>query len=162
MREIYESKYLTSEEDILSYFYDEGSKFFKCGQGYYDDFVSIDCKVGEGYYTVDIKAEIGSAKQDRGDRVYFVVGIGNVSYEKWSTDRVAKELDIKELTYGDKLLHYKGGLYEYLYEGVHTESEEAVVVYKDKDDNIWVRPKSMFFSEVEVEGKLVPRFETIK
>lgn len=162
MRDYYESEHLNKEEEIVDFFTEFGDEFFVCGQGYYNDFVSIDCKVGEGYYTVDIEAEIGSAKQDRGDRVYFVVGIANVSYEKWSVDRVAKELDIKELTYGDKLLHYKGGLYEYLYEGVHTESEEAVVVYKDRDDNIWVRPKSMFFSEVEVEGKLVSRFETTK
>lgn len=161
MTEIYESKYLTSEEDIISYFHDEGIKFFKCGQGYYDDFVSVDCKVGEDYYTVDIEAEVGSAKQDIGDRVYFVVGIDNVSYEKWSTERVTKEFSSKEMVLGDKLLHYKGGIYEYLYEGTHTESKEAVVVYKDMDNNIWVRPKAMFLSEVEVKGNLIPRFKKL-
>lgn len=45
----------------------------------------------------------------------------------------------------------------------HSESEETLVLYKtmyDKED-LWVRPYSMFFEDVEVDSKIVPRFKYI-
>lgn len=52
--------------------------------------------------------------------------------------------------------HYKGNFYQFLEEGKHSETNEEVVIYKDlKTDKIWVRPKELFFGEVN--GK--KRFE---
>ena len=60
--------------------------------------------------------------------------------------------------------HYKGGEYEYLGTARHSETEEELVLYRPlyNDSGLWVRPKTMFFENVTVEGKSVPRFEEIK
>ena len=60
--------------------------------------------------------------------------------------------------------HYKGGEYRVLKEVISTETKEPLVVYQDlKDESkIWARPRDMFLSEVEVEGKKQPRFEFIR
>lgn len=55
--------------------------------------------------------------------------------------------------------HYKGGLYQVLYEAKHSETLEDLVVYQSlKDFQVWVRPKLMFYSTVTYEGRSVPRF----
>lgn len=60
--------------------------------------------------------------------------------------------------------HYKGGEYEYLGIARHSETEEELVLYRPlyNDSGLWVRPKKMFFENVTIEGKSVPRFEEIK
>jgi hypothetical protein len=59
--------------------------------------------------------------------------------------------------------HYKGG--EYQVHGVvrHSETLEALVLYTPlyNQTGLWVRPHAMFFGEVEVEGRRVPRFELV-
>ena len=67
--------------------------------------------------------------------------------------------------------HYKWHIYEVLFVGRHTETEEQMVVYKsiDKDnacdnwtpDTIWIRPLSMFLENVNIDWKETPRFEYI-
>ncbi|MDO9399590.1 MAG: nucleotide exchange factor GrpE [bacterium] len=58
--------------------------------------------------------------------------------------------------------HYKGGKYCVLYLGYNSENREEVVVYQSIADNkIWVRPKKMFLSRVEIDGKKVNRFEHV-
>lgn len=59
--------------------------------------------------------------------------------------------------------HFKKNEYRVLYTAVDTETKEEMVVYQDlADENkIWVRPKKMFLSEVEVDGKKKLRFEFI-
>jgi len=59
--------------------------------------------------------------------------------------------------------HYKGNMYEVLGTARHSETEEWMVVYKTLygDFSTWVRPYEMFTSTVEVDGKMVPRFEYI-
>ncbi|MBT4153487.1 MAG: DUF1653 domain-containing protein [Candidatus Magasanikbacteria bacterium] len=64
--------------------------------------------------------------------------------------------------------HYKGHLYEIVTEGTHSESHEEMVVYRSLEQNgpyptgtIWVRPKEMFFEEVEVDGEKKKRFTRI-
>lgn len=58
--------------------------------------------------------------------------------------------------------HHKGATYEVICEGVHTETEEDMVVYTDIKDRIWIRPSEMFYGDVELEdGKIVKRFEYI-
>lgn len=63
-----------------------------------------------------------------------------------------------------KFRHYKGGEYEYICEARHSETEELYVVYRPvyNDSGVWIRPRAMFFGEVEVNGAKVPRFEEIK
>lgn len=59
-----------------------------------------------------------------------------------------------------KYRHYKGNEYEVLGEGIHTETEERLIIYKSLYEpyTIWVRPYDMFFETVTVEGKETPRF----
>ena len=40
----------------------------------------------------------------------------------------------------------------------HTENNETLVLYCDKD-NLWARPLQMFLEIVEINGQKVPRFE---
>jgi hypothetical protein len=60
--------------------------------------------------------------------------------------------------------HYKGGKYEVLGIGTHSETEEKLVVYKAlyAPYEIWVRPYEMFFGTTEVNGKSIPRFKKIE
>lgn len=64
---------------------------------------------------------------------------------------------------GSKYRHFKGNEYLVLYLAKHSESEEDMVVYQALYGNkgIWVRPLSMFLEQVEINGKLVSRFEEI-
>ena len=59
--------------------------------------------------------------------------------------------------------HYKGNFYEYLGEVTDSETSEVKVAYQALygQHEVWVRPKEMFFGNVEVEGKPVPRFEKV-
>lgn len=62
----------------------------------------------------------------------------------------------------EKYKHFKGGLYEMVCEAMDSENQEDLIVYKSlKDGKVWVRPKKMFFEQVEVSGKVVPRFERL-
>jgi hypothetical protein len=56
--------------------------------------------------------------------------------------------------------HYKGNLYEVIGIARHSETEEEMVVYRKLygDHSLWVRPLTMFLEQVEVNGRLVPRF----
>lgn len=60
--------------------------------------------------------------------------------------------------------HYKGNLYQVLHTAHHSETEEALVVYRCLygEYSVWVRPLSMFAETVEIDGKTKPRFELIK
>lgn len=62
-------------------------------------------------------------------------------------------------------MHYKNKPYRMLGEAKHSETLEDVVIYECLYENptakVWVRPKQMFFENVTVEGKSVPRFKEI-
>ena len=60
--------------------------------------------------------------------------------------------------------HYKGNLYQVLHTAQHSETEEALVVYRCLygEYGVWVRPLVMFSETVTVDGKQLPRFELIK
>lgn len=77
-----EISYLESEEDIVSYFMEDPYDYFDCGQGYYEDEVNIIVKIKDKFYNVKITAAIGSSKQDRGDRLYFVENAESVEYSE--------------------------------------------------------------------------------
>ncbi|MEC5388281.1 DUF1653 domain-containing protein [Uliginosibacterium sp. H3] len=56
--------------------------------------------------------------------------------------------------------HYKGGEYEVIGVARHSESLEAVVMYRPlyNDSGWWVRPFAMFVEEIEIDGKRQRRF----
>lgn len=61
--------------------------------------------------------------------------------------------------------HYKGGKYEVIGIGRHSETLEELVIYKalynTKDfpeGSLWVRPLAMFAQDVDVDGQVMPRF----
>lgn len=62
-----------------------------------------------------------------------------------------------------KYRHYKGGEYEFIGIARHSEDESEYVVYRPlyNDSGLWIRPKKMFFENVTINGKSVPRFEEI-
>jgi hypothetical protein len=59
--------------------------------------------------------------------------------------------------------HYKGPEYEVIGVARHSETLEALVVYRTlyDDSGLWVRPHALFFEEVEVDGRRRPRFTHI-
>lgn len=56
--------------------------------------------------------------------------------------------------------HYKGGEYEVIGVARHSETHEALVVYRPlyNATGLWVRPHAMFVEQVEQDGRLQPRF----
>jgi hypothetical protein len=59
-----------------------------------------------------------------------------------------------------------GNLYKVHFVAKHSETLEDMVVYEALYENetskFWVRPASMWFEEVEVKGKKVPRFVPVE
>ena len=63
-----------------------------------------------------------------------------------------------------KYRHYKGGLYEVIGIGKHSETLEDMVVYRALygDGGIWVRPARMWNEAVTLPDKTVKRFEYVE
>ena len=61
--------------------------------------------------------------------------------------------------------HYKHKLYEVIGVALHSETQELLVVYRPlykSHAEFWVRPYGMFIENVNINGKIVPRFEKVK
>ncbi|MBQ3076314.1 MAG: DUF1653 domain-containing protein [Clostridia bacterium] len=59
--------------------------------------------------------------------------------------------------------HFKGGLYDLLYLGRHSETEEPMVVYRSlSEGGIWVRPADLWGEMVPFEGGCIPRFAPVE
>ena len=60
--------------------------------------------------------------------------------------------------------HYKGKLYHGMAVVMHSESHEEMVLYRGLYDayDLYVRPRTMFEEDVEIDGKVMPRFELIQ
>lgn len=54
--------------------------------------------------------------------------------------------------------HYKGGLYEMVGAATLESDQSAMIVYRAADGALWIRPRDVFFEQVEIDGRLVPRF----
>lgn len=71
---------------------------------------------------------------------------------------------MSELKIG-KYRHYKGNFYSVIGTATHSETLDELVVYESLYENpmskLWVRPRSMFLDEVEVDGRKIPRFTFI-
>ena len=72
--------------------------------------------------------------------------------------------DIEKMVKPGKYRHYKGNEYEVVGVATHSESGEALVVYRCLYGNydLWVRPLVMFSETVEVNGEVIPRFSKIE
>jgi len=62
--------------------------------------------------------------------------------------------------------HYSWKTYEVIWTCLHTETEEKLVLYKamyeaNIEEDYFVRPYKMFFENIELGWKIVPRFEYI-
>ncbi len=59
--------------------------------------------------------------------------------------------------------HYKGGEYEVIGVVRHSETEEPLVLYRPlyNDSGWWVRPFAMFVEQIEIDGRLQPRFAPV-
>ncbi len=70
---------------------------------------------------------------------------------------------LPELALG-RYRHYKGGEYEVLGVVRHSETLEALVLYRALYGamGLWVRPAAMFSEQIEVNGQSRPRFEKIE
>jgi hypothetical protein len=62
-----------------------------------------------------------------------------------------------------KYRHYKGHDYDVIGVATHSETREAMVVYRPLygEGALWVRPLAMFTENVIVDGKEVPRFAKV-
>ncbi len=60
-----------------------------------------------------------------------------------------------------KYKHFKGGIYEVVGIAKHSETLEEFVIYKNSKNELWARPKQMFFEKIIVDGKEIARFEYI-
>jgi hypothetical protein len=57
--------------------------------------------------------------------------------------------------------HYKGGLYELVCEATLESDLTPMIVYRAAKGTVWIRPKSVFFELVEVDGRQLPRFAPV-
>lgn len=67
-----------------------------------------------------------------------------------------------------KYKHYKGAIYNVIGVGLHTETQERMVLYypdecpeifkEQKDLSHFVRPYEMFNETIEIDGKQIRRF----
>lgn len=57
--------------------------------------------------------------------------------------------------------HFKGVEYYVLTVGKHSETQEDLVVYKNLNNEVWIRPLSMWTEIVERDGYKGPRFRLI-
>ncbi len=87
---------LRSEEEIEDYFRSDYSDFFDCGQGFSQDTAVVLIKIGFKFYHVTLTAEIGSAKQDIGDRLYWVEELEKV---EWKETEKPKPILVKSYSY---------------------------------------------------------------
>jgi len=65
-----------------------------------------------------------------------------------------------DINSGDHFIHYKGGIYVVDFVAKHSETEEPLVIYREKlgDRTRWARPLSMWLEPVLKNGEMVPRF----
>lgn len=80
-----------------------------------------------------------------------------------SSDSKENEYEQPESIIPGRYQHFKGKNYAVLYLATHSETMETYVVYRQLygEGSVWIRPLSMFQEQVEVDGKMVPRFRYI-
>lgn len=77
--------------------------------------------------------------------------------------RTIERKKIIEVSAGCLYQHFKGNLYMIVAVGTHTETGEKFVTYRDVQNNqMWVRPLSMFTDDIERDDYCGPRFRLIR
>ena len=69
-----------------------------------------------------------------------------------------------------KYQHFKNGkLYEVIGQAIHSETREEMIIYKAlyhceqfEENQTWVRPRTMFFEKVNLNGLTVSRFQKVE
>jgi hypothetical protein len=62
-----------------------------------------------------------------------------------------------------RYLHYKNIPVTVLGIAKHSETEEELVMYLHEDTGeYWVRPRTMFFENVTIDGTVMPRFKKLE
>lgn len=76
---------------------------------------------------------------------------------------IKKEIEVM-INIGKRYRHFKGKEYLVLHLAKHSETLEELVVYQALygERGIWVRPLAMFLEQVELNGKMINRFEEIE
>jgi hypothetical protein len=68
----------------------------------------------------------------------------------------------REIVAGQRYRHFKGEIYEIVGIGVHTETEEELVFYRDiQTGRLFARPLASFLS-IPIASEKTPRFELIE
>ena len=75
--------------------------------------------------------------------------------------------DLPDLPHIEKGIytHYKGNRYDVIGVACHTETHEAVVVYRplyDSTAELFVRPYDMFVETITIDGQIIPRFKKVE
>jgi hypothetical protein len=61
-----------------------------------------------------------------------------------------------------KYKHFKGGIYDFVCEAkLESNPQIIMVIYRSHDGLTWVRPRDVFYELLEIDGKIVRRFEPI-
>lgn len=69
---------------------------------------------------------------------------------------------MKKLEIGVIYKHYKGTKVKVIGEGIHSETQEPMIIYIHLEDGVtWIRPRGMFLENVIVNGVEIERFEKI-
>lgn len=59
--------------------------------------------------------------------------------------------------------HYKGGIYDFVCAAkLEADPNIVMIVYTAADGSFWTRPESVFFEQIEHQGKLMQRFTAIE
>ncbi len=60
--------------------------------------------------------------------------------------------------------HFKGGIYEFICEAtLESDPTVTMIVYRAMiNGTIWTRPSTVFFEQIEHDGKMVQRFTKIE
>lgn len=59
--------------------------------------------------------------------------------------------------------HFKGGVYEVVGVGRHSETLENMVIYRNcESGEFWIRPAAMWNEVVEYKGEMVKRFSPVE
>lgn len=70
---------------------------------------------------------------------------------------------MKNLEIGGIYEHYKGTKVKVLFEALHSENQEHLVIYMHLEDGgIWARPKHMFLENIILDGKEIERFKKVE
>ena len=61
---------------------------------------------------------------------------------------------MQKILIGKTYKHYKGNLYKIINLAKHSETLEEMIIYKDKNENVWARPKHMWNEIIDSKGTL--------